>query len=296
MPSLSSPALAIGYALLLWWLGTGLVLLLIGLPRSSYRTSLAAASLLAVVALIAIAYSTRELTVGSAYLGFTAAVLLWCWQELAFLSGKLTGPRRHACAPGCRGLGHMRHAIEAILWHELAIIGGGLLVAAITWHGDNAVALWTYGVLWVMRASAKLNLHFGVRNTGEELLPPHLAYLGGFFRRRPFNALLPVSVIAGGAVAGWLFAHAFDPATGDALAIALVLTAALLALAVLEHLMLVLPLDVNAMWRWALRLSRRVSHHMRRPPHSSHAVIAVAPAAADGARPHADRLVMKTPP
>jgi putative photosynthetic complex assembly protein 2 len=61
--------------------------------------------------------------------------------------------------------------VGAIRWHELAIAAGGLLVLLLVVDQPNRVSLWTYGVLWAMRTSAKLNLHFGVRNPGLELLP-----------------------------------------------------------------------------------------------------------------------------
>lgn len=245
--------LPVVFAAFIWWFSTGLVLLLDGLPRTTFRWSLAIASAIAAVALGGIALTANDASVAGAYAAFTCALLVWGWQELSFLTGWLTGPRREACAHDCRGWRHFVHAIEAILWHELSIIGGGLLIAVITWHGSNAVAIWTYAVLWAMRSSAKLNLFFGVRNLSEEFLPPHLAYLKSFFRRRRMNALLPVSVGAASLVVLALVQGAIDPATTEATRVGLLLVAALLALAIIEHLMMVLPVDVTALWRWALR-------------------------------------------
>jgi putative photosynthetic complex assembly protein 2 len=57
--------------------------------------------------------------------------------------------------------------------------GGAWLIAAHhLGRQPNQVGTGTFAVLWVMRISAKLNLFLGVRNLSEELLPPHLAYLG----------------------------------------------------------------------------------------------------------------------
>ncbi|WP_337221294.1 DUF3623 family protein, partial [Vibrio parahaemolyticus] len=79
-----------------------------------------------------------------------------------------------------------------------------LLIWLLTLDAANATALHSYLLLWGMRLSAKLNLHFGVRNFSEEFLPPHLLYLKSFFRRRRMNALWPLSIVAGGALTGEL--------------------------------------------------------------------------------------------
>jgi putative photosynthetic complex assembly protein 2 len=241
------------FAAFMWWFSTGIVLLLDGLPRTTFRWSLAISSLLALAGIAGIALTAHDTSITGAYLAFTAALLVWGWQELSFLTGWITGPRRHGCSASCGGGRHFVHAVEAILWHELAIIGGGLLIAAITWHAENAVGLWTYAVLWIMRTSAKLNLFFGVRNLSEEFLPAHLAYLKCFFRRRRMNALMPLSVGVATTVTVLLVLDALDPAATDPQIAGLLLVAALLALAVLEHVLMVLPLNATALWQWAMR-------------------------------------------
>jgi putative photosynthetic complex assembly protein 2 len=270
--------LPVVFAAFIWWFSTGLVLMLDGLPRTTFRWSLAIASAIAVAALGGIAITASDGSVSGAYAAFTCALLVWGWQELSFLTGWLTGPRRHACPPSCSGWRHFVHAIEAILWHELAIIGGAVLIAAITWHGSNAVALWTYAVLWTMRSSAKLNLFFGVRNLSEEFLPPHLTYLKSFFRRRRMNALLPVSVGAAGFVVMLLVQGAIDPAATEPERVGLLLVAALLALAIVEHLMMVLPIDVTALWRWAMRNHAPAAVPSPPPTHRAIAPIELRPA------------------
>lgn len=253
MTELAVPAV---FAAFLWWFSTGLVLLLDGLPRTTFRWSLAIATLLAAAGLAMIGLAARDATVASAYVGFVGALLVWGWQELAFLTGWLTGPRVTAASARAGSWRHFRQAVAAILWHELAIAACGLLIAAITWHGANRVALWTYLVLWVMRTSAKLNLFLGVRNLSTEMLPPHLAYLQSFFRRRRMNLLFPLSVVGGTAVATALVLRALDPAASEFTTAGLALVAALLALAVLEHWLMVLPINVNAIWQWAMRSHR----------------------------------------
>ena len=50
-----------------------------------------------------------------------------------------------------------------------------------------------------------------------------------------------------------LVAGAHDALNSAAHAVGYALVATMLALAILEHLLLVLPLDTTALWRWAIR-------------------------------------------
>ncbi len=188
-----------------------------------------------------------------AYCAFTCALLVWGWHELSFLTGWVTGPRQRAADPGVRGWPRFVQAVAAILWHELAILASGALIAAITWDAANTVGMATFAVLWVMRISAKLNVFLGVRNLSIEFLPPHLAYLASFFRKRAMNLLFPLSISASTVVAAWMVLEALDAAPGGAFAAGQLLVVTLLVLAILEHWLMVLPFNPTALWRWAMR-------------------------------------------
>jgi hypothetical protein len=108
-------------------------------------------------------------------------------------------------------------------------------------------------ILWVMRQSAKLNLFLGVRNLSEEFLPEHLRYLESFFRKRPMNLLLPISITASTMLAVLLWQEALADGAGAFQVIGHTFLATMLTLAVLEHWFLVLPLPATALWQWSLR-------------------------------------------
>jgi putative photosynthetic complex assembly protein 2 len=241
------------FALFVWWFGTGVVMLLDGLPRQTFRWSLAISTIIALGALVCISRSAHYSGVAGAYAAFLCAVLVWGWHELAFLTGWLTGPRQRACSEPAHGPTRFREAVQTILWHELAIVAMGALIVALTWGAPNPVAAWTFALLWAMRLSAKFNLFLGVRNRGEEFLPAHLNYLGSYFKRRKMNVLLPLSLLAGGAVVVFLIDSAID-SSGAARA-GLLLVTSMLVLALLEHLLMVVPLQFTWLWRWALRPS-----------------------------------------
>jgi putative photosynthetic complex assembly protein 2 len=242
-------ALSALFALLLWWASTGIVLYLDQRPQPTHARSMRGASIVGSLALAGL-FATRDLaTVGGACLAFTCAVLVWGWHEMSFLTGRVTGPRRHACAPGCRGVRHFRHAVEAIIHHELALAATLALVLAFAWDAVNWVGGATFALLWTMRLSAKLNLFLGVRNPGTELLPAHLHYLSSFFGHRPFNAMLPLSIAGTALVVAWLAQSAIT-AESPYEATAYGLVTALAALALLEHLFLVMPWPVARLWGW----------------------------------------------
>ncbi len=251
--TLFSLTLPVVFAIFIWWFSTGIVLLLDGLPRTTFRWSHLLSTLLALGAFAGLAHTATQTTPASAFCAFTSALLVWGWHELSFLTGWVTGPRQRAADPGVRGWARFVQAVQAILWHELAILASGALIFAITWQTVNQVGMATFAVLWIMRISAKLNVFLGVRNLSIEFLPPHLAYLASYFRKRAMNVLFPLSVTAATMVAAWLVNEALDAPTGSARGIGQMLVATLLCLAILEHWLMVLPINPTALWRWALR-------------------------------------------
>jgi putative photosynthetic complex assembly protein 2 len=247
-----SIALAIGFALFLWWFATGLILFLDGLPRRTFRWSMLVASAILLLAFAGLWLTRDTTTVAGAYLAFTCAILVWGWNEMAFLMGIVTGPRKIASPPGVTGWTRTRHAIEAILHHELAILASGAAVYLLTMGGENRIGILTFAVLWGMRLSTKLNLHLGVPNHAAEFLPEHLRYLQSWFTTRPINPLFPVSITVSTLVLAYAVMAIAHPLASDFEVAGYGLVAALLALAILEHWFLVLPIPVVKIWGWGL--------------------------------------------
>jgi putative photosynthetic complex assembly protein 2 len=252
-------ALPILITVLLWWFGTGAILFVDGLPRRLHRWSFGVATLLLLAAFGVIAWTAGETTTTAAYAAFVAAVAVWGWNELAFLSGTIVGPRREPCPPGAEGWLRFRLATAAVIDHEIAIALSGLVVVLLTVQAENQVALWTFAVLWVMRLSAKLNIYLGAPNIPDAFLPAHLAYIATYFRRRPMNPLLPVSVLAASTVLALMVAAALDPAATPFRSLALLLPAGMLALAILEHVLMFLPIPSMWLWDWGLASHRRLA-------------------------------------
>lgn len=245
--------LPILFAVLVWWLSTGLVLLAVGRPRRTYPWSMLGVTLLLLLGLYGIAWSSGEANVTGAYVAFSSALLVWAWHETSFLTGLVTGPRTiPAEAPLANGRAPLRSAIETLLYHELAILLTGVVIAGMTVGASNRIGLWTFVVLWIMRLSAKLNVYLGVPNLTEEFLPEHLAYLKSYFCRKPMNMLFPLSVTVATAATVLLVEAALEPAASPFEIVGSMLLASFLALAVIEHWFLVVPIRSAELWRWGL--------------------------------------------
>jgi putative photosynthetic complex assembly protein 2 len=273
-------ALPVLYTLFAWWFSTGVILYLDGLPPRTFPFTLQCATVLLGAALWALVHTRNDTSVAGAYCAFTCALLVWAWQEIAFLLGVVTGPRRSACPQGATGWRRTGYAIQAVLYHELALIVLAIAVVACVGPGANRVGLWTFMTLWVMRQSAKINIFLGVRNLGENFLPPHIAYLKTYFRRAPMNVLFPFSVTlaTGAAILVWM--HLFSGVPGPFETAGIALVGTMLALGALEHWLLVLPLPTEALWRWGMR-----SHV------ASATAPAVAPVKVPAASPAAPRIL-----
>jgi putative photosynthetic complex assembly protein 2 len=252
------------YGLFIWWLSTGVIVYLNNLPPRTFRWSMAAGTLVSAIALNRLGASSAVATPAGAYAAFTYGVLVWGWHEMAFFMGFVTGPRRTGCARGCSGWAHFGHGVQACLDHEIAIIISAVAVVWITRGGVNQVGMWTFMVLWGMRQSSKLNVFLGVRNLNEEFLPKHLAFLKSFMRRRPMNPLFPVSVAVGTWITTMLVQRAEAPGISAFNATGLSFLITMMALGVIEHWFLVLPLPFAKIWGWWLRRCGRVEavpHH-----------------------------------
>ena len=242
-------ALPVLFTLSLWWGSTGVILKLVRLPRGSFPVSMLGMTVVLYAGMQGLWNTRDDVSVGGAFVAFASGMGVWAWVETSFLLGYVTGPRRQPCETGCKGPNHFWHSVAAILWHEVTIAVGMILVGLLTRGGANDVGWATFMLLWIMRLSAKLNLFLGVPNRGEQFLPPHLQYLKSFFGAQRINFLFPVAVTAITALAGWLIAQlAANPNEFQASGYTLLLTLVLLAL--VEHWFMVLPWDSERLWQW----------------------------------------------
>jgi putative photosynthetic complex assembly protein 2 len=241
--------------LALWWGSTGVILHLDSQDRRTFVGSMLGAIGLLALSLWLVTTTSAEMTPASAYVAFACGIVLWGGQLLAFYTGFVTGPNKTAYCASATRRSRFRQAVETSLYHELSAAAGALALFILTSGQPNMFALWTYLILWLMHASAKLNVFLGVPNLGEDLLPEHLAYLTTFMKRKPMNALFPLSVTGGTIVAWLLFERALREGASSFEVAGFTILGALMGLAVIEHWFLVAPIDANALWRGFRRTS-----------------------------------------
>jgi len=253
---MSAWIIPLAFAILVWWFSTGVILWLDGFSKKFFRPIFFVSCVILFFAFWGISISSTQDTVLGAYCAFTCAILIWGWQELAFLLGYITGSRRVLCPSDAKGWQRAWFAFQTINHHELALLVLGIVLAIVHIDAANTTGLWAFVILWVMRQSAKINIFLGVLNLNERFLPDHLKYLQTYFRRRPMNYLMPFSVVLAVLVVTPLWIDIFT-ATESAFALtSKTLLATLLSLGILEHILLVLPFSSEGLWKWGFREGR----------------------------------------
>jgi putative photosynthetic complex assembly protein 2 len=242
--------LPILFTIIVWWGSTGVILYLNGLPRATFKWSLAALSILAFGALGGLWLTSTDTSTSAAYWAFACGLTVWSWPTAAFYFGYLAGPRTTAFNPGV-GVSRFRAATETMAYQEVTYIFGAVLVYALT-AGGHQFGLWTYLLLWAMHTSGKLNMFFGVPNLSEEFFPPHLSYLTSYMRHRPMNLLFPLSVTLATIIGVTMIRLAGSAVPGSVDATGWLLLGTLTGLGVIEHWFLVLPIPAMALWNWSL--------------------------------------------
>ena len=96
-----------------------------GVRDASTSCGSSCATGLLVGSLFGLAFSANDTSIAGAYTAFTCTILLWGAQEIAFLAGWLTGPRPQPCPAGASGWRRLGFALQAILYHELALLTCG---------------------------------------------------------------------------------------------------------------------------------------------------------------------------
>lgn len=243
-------------AVAVWWASTGLVLWLVRRSEPAVDQALMVGAALGAGSVAALAVAARDPGIAGSLLGFMGALTIWGWHELAFLTGRLAGARREG-APPRGGFARFRAAADAVMHHELALAATGLAVLAVSWGGANPTGLITFGLLFGMRLSTKLNIFLGVANPPVAFLPAALEHLRVWFVRRRLNALMPLSLFSAAGVTWQLADAALDPTASPGLEFGFALTTGLAALGLIEHLFLMTPAPDRALWGWALGKAAR---------------------------------------
>ncbi len=240
------------FATIAWFVSTGFILWLDRLPASTHPTSLMGATIASGIAVAAILVTAQSDSALSVYVAFFATLVVWGWHEMSFLMGFVTGPRRLPCPEGVTGWRRFRFATATLIHHEIALALTAAVLIILTWGQPNPIAGATFLLLFVMRLSTKFNIFLGVPHLADEMMPPHLDYLKSYFRKGRFSVLMPVSALCSGLIALLFARGAANAPVGSGEAVGYALLFVLAALAIVEHVFLVVPFRDSALWSWAM--------------------------------------------
>jgi putative photosynthetic complex assembly protein 2 len=250
-----SPWVAALVTLFAWWFSTGIILWRVrvadnGSAKDHLTSVLMGLPLVPLGAAAAVA-SLPDLSATGIYLAFLAALALWGWIELAFLSGVITGPNRSPCPPQAAQNDRFWRAVGTIAWHEAALLVTLAALGFASFGAANPFAFGTFALLFVARIFAKLNLFLGVPRINIQFLPRPLSHLPSHFRMGRITAFFPLSVSALTVMSALLMERALNVTT-PGLSVGYALLTCLCLLALLEHWFMVLPLPDEKLWRWMM--------------------------------------------
>ncbi len=246
------------FVLFIWWFSTGAVIYLNNLPRYTYKWSFLGVTAVLVASIYGLTQTSQSDTIVSAYLSFTFGLLAWAWTQFTFFTGIITGPRTTACPSSCKGARHFWHAVETSMYHEITAALLGVVICFSTMYGKNHVGSWTYTIIWLMHSSAKINAVLGVRNLNDHFFPEQLRYLSSFLKRRPMNLLFPISIsVSTFAIAILVHRATLENDSFELLAFTFYIV--ILALGILEHWFLVLPIPAETLWNWSVKARKALT-------------------------------------
>lgn len=235
-----------------WWLATGLIFAMQrdGVTRA---IGMAASTALGALGVWMIVRTREQATPAGARAGFLGGALLWGWLSVALYGGWIVGPAelQVAVPAAAPTLARALQAAHSIGYHE----GMSLLFLVGTWwvtrRSANRMAFWSLFTFWAVQLTAKLNVFLGVENPGGRFLPERLWFLESYFGPPHHGVLLPLTlaVLLMASLAGALV-WVRHPRPYLRQSGALLTT--LLLLAVLEHLLLAISVDVP-LWDSFLR-------------------------------------------
>ena len=254
--------ITIALALSVWWIGTGVVLYLqqtLSRNHEFTRNSLIGVATLCIATLII----TKHGVAASAIIAsFIAAVSLWGVIELSYYLGYITGIHTRPCPTHASNKNRFRLALGASLWHELLVLALGIALFVMLFGATNPTGLFTYCVLWLMRWSAKLNLFLGVPHFKPDWFPTQFNYLKTYLKQSPVSWFFPLSIGA----ALLVMAHWIQLSVNSTGANVLThsLPAALLALAIIEHGLMALPVSESRLWNSTFNTRKTAPDQVKR--------------------------------
>tara|TARA_A100001015_G_scaffold179486_1_gene199549 strand:+ start:7707 stop:8468 length:762 start_codon:yes stop_codon:yes gene_type:complete len=243
---------SIVFTIIFWWFTT---IFLLRATRNISKVKINVLMILSTALLIlgftGLFWSVDKQSITGVYVGFTSVLLIWFWLESTFLVGWVTGIRKVACPKDVTEFKRAWLAFLTINHHEYLLLATLFCVWFVTINGENFIGLYAFLTLWCMRVSSKLNVFLGVRNLYEEFLPTPIRHLSTYFRKKNCNPIFPITFLGAFLINLLFWDNAFQSEI-DHMVVHFGLLATLLSLGIFEHVVMVLPFQLNKLWSLGL--------------------------------------------
>lgn len=173
--------IAICYAIILWWVSTGIIIVLYRQARWTYDATFGGMSIIAAICAVGVVLLRNTSETWAIYASFSAGTVVWGWNLASYYTGFITGQRITLPPLPLTNRQRFVFAVKSTIHHELVSL---LLVGSALWcipGATNPTGFVTIVLFYVLHLLAKLNIYFGVHNFSGEWLPPHLSYITAFF-------------------------------------------------------------------------------------------------------------------
>lgn len=173
--------IAISYAIVLWWVSTGIIIILYRQARWTYDATFGGMSIVAAACAVALFLLRDNSATWAIYASFSAGTVVWGWNLASYYTGFITGQRVELPALPLTNRQRFVFAVKSTIYHELVSL---LLLGGALWSipgATNPTGFVTIVLFYVLHLLAKLNIYFGVHNFSGEWLPAHLSYITAFF-------------------------------------------------------------------------------------------------------------------
>jgi putative photosynthetic complex assembly protein 2 len=231
---------AISYALLLWWISTGLIIVLYRQAPWTYDATFGVSTMIAAASLVAIVLTRHNTETWAIYASFSAGTIVWGWNLTSYYTGFIHGPTTVIPDTPISNSTRFRLAIRSSLYHELVSLALVAVMLVSSVSASNKTGQLTIVLFYVLHQLSKLSIYFGVCNFRGDWLPAHLAYITAFFGPTRNHWFAGIALGVASSIAVWAVTHAVA-GTDTATQIAATFWVLLAGVAILEIIVLLIP-------------------------------------------------------
>ena len=178
---------AVIFAIVLWWVSTGAIILMYRREPWTYDATVGAYSVVAAASMVFLVLLRHNTQVWAVYASFTAGTLVWGWNLACYYTGYITGPKDPQNDGTLSDAERFRHALIRSAYHEML---SAVLVGCSTWLAWGATNIAGFGCIvlfYTLHMLSKLAIYFGVANFSGAWLPAHLQYITAYFGPMRFH-------------------------------------------------------------------------------------------------------------